>query len=63
MVEISHHMQQTKRELTTIKYMPYYWEYLALGEEFCATMSLQDYCTIKYESWPKDLDEDSFKGT
>jgi hypothetical protein len=26
-------------------------------------MSFQGYYTIKYGSWPKDLDEDSFKGT
>jgi hypothetical protein len=43
--------------------MPYYLEYLALGKEFCAGMSLRDYCTIKYGSWPEDLDEDAFNGT
>jgi hypothetical protein len=56
-------MAKIKWELAVGKYMPYYLEYLALGKEFCATMSLRDYCTIKYGSWPEDLDEDSFNGT
>jgi hypothetical protein len=33
-----------------------------LGEEICTALSFKGYYTIKYESWPKDLDEDSFKG-
>jgi hypothetical protein len=52
-------MVEIKWELAVGKYMTYYPEYLALGKEFCATMSFQDYCTIKYGSWP----EDSFNGT
>jgi hypothetical protein len=56
-------MAEIKWELAVGKYMPYYREYLALGKEFRAAMSLRDYCTIKYGSWPKDLDEDSFNGT
>jgi hypothetical protein len=51
MAKILHQIQQTKRE------------YLALGEEICTTMSFQGYCTIKYGSWPKDLDKNLFKGT
>ena len=55
---------EISRRLATIKNMPYhYQEYLALGEDICATFSFQGYYTIKYGSWPKDLDEDSFKGT
>ena len=40
-----------------------YQEYLASGDEICATLSFQDYYTIKHRSWPKDLDQDSLKGT
>jgi hypothetical protein len=39
------------------------WEYLALGEEICATFPFKSYFTLKYECWPKNVDEDSFKGT
>jgi hypothetical protein len=55
-------MAEIKWELAVGKYRPYHLEYLALGKEFRASMSLRDYCTIKYGSWPKDLDEDSFNG-
>jgi len=41
MAEILHRIQQTNRELAAIKYMPYYREYLALGEEICAALSFQ----------------------
>ena len=43
--------------------MLWYQEYIAMGDEVCATLSFQYYYTIKYESWPKDLDEDSLKDT
>jgi hypothetical protein len=33
----------------------YLREYRALGDEFQATMSLQDYCTIKYRNRPRDF--------
>jgi hypothetical protein len=33
-------MAEIKWELAVGKYRPYYLEYLALGKEFCATMSL-----------------------
>jgi hypothetical protein len=56
-------MAEIKWELVLGKYMPYYQEYLALGKELCTAMSFRDYCTIKYGSWPKGLDEDSFNGT
>ena len=39
-----------------------YQEYLELGDEVGAALSFQDYYTIKYGSWPNDLDEDSLKG-
>jgi hypothetical protein len=55
-------MAKILREIATIKYMPYYQEYLASREEICATLSFQGYYTIKYRSWTKDLDKDSFKG-
>jgi hypothetical protein len=42
--------------------MPYhYQEYLVLGEEICAAWPFKNYFTIKYECWPKNVDEDSFK--
>jgi hypothetical protein len=56
-------MAEIKWELAVGKYNPYYLEYLALGKEFRAAMSLRDYFTIKYGSWPEDLDEDTFNGT
>jgi hypothetical protein len=34
-----------------------------LGEEICATFPFRGYYTLKYESWPKDLDEDYLKYT
>jgi hypothetical protein len=48
--------------LATNKYMPDYQEYLTLGEEICATLPFKGYYTLKHGSWPKDLDEDYFKG-
>jgi hypothetical protein len=51
------------RQLATIPYIPYFREYLALGEEICVALSFQGYYTLKYRSWPKDLDEDSVKST
>jgi hypothetical protein len=56
-------MAEIKLELAVGEYMPYYLEYLELGKEFCASMSLRDYCTIKYGSWLEDLEEDAFSGT
>jgi hypothetical protein len=56
-------MAEIKWELVVGKYMPYYQEYLALGKELCVAMCFQDYCTIKYGSWPEGLDEDSFNDT
>ena len=56
-------MDEIKLELAVGEYMPYYLEYLELGKEFCAAMSLRDYCTIKYGSQTEDLDEDTFNGT
>jgi hypothetical protein len=50
-------------QLETLSYMPYYREYLALGEEICAAFSFQSYYTLKYRSWPMDLDEHSLKST
>ena len=32
-----------------------------MGDEVCAALSFQDYYTIKFESQPKDLDEDLLK--
>jgi hypothetical protein len=44
--------------------MPYhYQEYLALGEKICAYFPFKIYFTLKYGCWPKNVDEDSFKGT
>jgi hypothetical protein len=43
--------------------MPDYREYLTLGEEIRAALPFKGYYTLKYGSWPKDLDEDYFKGT
>ena len=50
------------RRLVVLQYLPRYQEYLALGDEVCATLSFQDYCAIKFGSQPKDLDEDLLKG-
>jgi hypothetical protein len=55
-------MAEIKWELAVGKYMPHYLEYLAQGKEFCAAMSFRDYCSIKYGSWAKGLDEGSFNG-
>ena len=33
-----------------------------MGDEVCAALSFQDYYTIKFESRPKNLDEDLLKG-
>ena len=41
--------------------MPRYQEYLALGDEVCATLSFQDYYTIMFGIQPKDLDQDFLK--
>jgi hypothetical protein len=49
------------RKLEANKYMPDYQEYLTLGEEIRATLPFKSYYTLKYGSWPKDLDEDYFK--
>jgi hypothetical protein len=35
-------------------FQDYYAEYQALGEDFQAAMSLQDFCSIKYRNRPKD---------
>ena len=44
-----------------LQHFPQYQEYLALGDEVCATLSFQDYYTIKFGSQPKDLDDDLLK--
>ena len=49
------------QRLATLQHLPRYQEYLALGEEVCAALSFQDYYTIKFESQPKDLDQDFLK--
>jgi len=52
------------RTLAAIKNMSYhYQEYLALGEEICAALPFKSYFTLKHGCWPKNVDEDSFKGT
>jgi hypothetical protein len=51
------------RKLEANKYMPYYQEYLAFGEEIRATFPFKKYCILLYRSWPKDLYEDYFKIT
>jgi hypothetical protein len=56
-------MAEIKWELAVGKYRPYYLDYLTLGKEICAAMSLRDYCTIKYSSWIEDLYEDAFNDT
>ena len=50
------------QRLAVLQYLRRYQEYLALGDEVCATLSFQDYYTIKFGSQPKDLDEDFLKG-
>ena len=49
------------KRLATLQHLPRYWEYLALGDEVCATLSFQDYYTIMFGSQPKDLDQDFLK--
>jgi hypothetical protein len=44
-----------RRQLAAIACRPYYWEYLALGEEICESLSFQGYYTLRYGSWPKDF--------
>jgi hypothetical protein len=48
-----------RKELSTLTYISYYQEYLSLGEDIYAALFFQGYYTLKYGSWPKDLDEDS----
>ena len=50
------------QRLVVLQHLHRYQEYLALGDEVCATLSFQDYYTIKFGSQPKDLDEDLLKG-
>ena len=49
------------QRLATLQHLPRYWEYLALGDEVCATLSFQDYYTIMFESQPRDLDKNVLK--
>ena len=35
-----------------------YQEYIVEGDEICAALPFRDHYTIKYRSWPKDLDKD-----
>ena len=49
------------QRLATLQHLPRYCEYPALGDEVCATLSFQDYYTIKFGTRPKDLDEDLLK--
>ena len=50
------------QRLAVLQQLPRYEEYLALGDEVCATLSFQDYYTINFGSQPKDLDENLLKG-
>ena len=49
------------QRLSVLQHLPRYQEYLALGDAVCATMSFQDYYTIKFGSQPKDLDQGFLK--
>ena len=49
------------QRLAVFQHLPRYQEYLALGDEVCATLSFQDYYTTKFGSRPKDFDEDLLK--
>ena len=49
------------QRLAALQHLPRYQEYLALGDEVCATLSFQHYYTIKFRSQPKDLDQDFLK--
>jgi hypothetical protein len=62
MVGISHYIQ-AKREITLGRSSHYYLEYLTLCDHICVSFPFKGYYTLKYKSWPKDLDEDSFKDT
>jgi len=53
---------EISRRLAATKNMHYhYQEYLAIGEDICASLPFKNYFTIKYGFWPKNVDEDSFK--
>ena len=49
------------QRLSALQNFTRYQEYLALGDEVCAALSFKDYYTSKFESQPKDLDEDLLK--
>jgi hypothetical protein len=53
---------EISRRLAATKNMHYhYQEYLAIGEDICASLPFKNYFTIQYGFWPKNVDEDSFK--
>ena len=56
-------MTESLKGITSLKCMLQYQEYLAEGDQVCSSLPFRDYYTIKYESWPKDLDENYLKGT
>jgi hypothetical protein len=71
MAETLQILQKNKKDLTVgleqfrkdLELITYYKEYQAWSEEFQAAMSLEDYCTIKCEDWPRDWNKDSLKST
>ena len=50
------------QRLAVLQNLPWYQEYLALGDEVHVALSFQYYYTIKFGSQPKVLDEDLLKG-
>ena len=56
-------MADNLKRLASFEYILQHQEYLALGDEVCATLSFEDYYTLKYGSWPKEWDEDPLKCT
>jgi hypothetical protein len=56
-------LDELLRKLEANKYMPYFQEYLTLGEEIRTALPFKSYYTLWYGSWSKDLDDDSLKST
>jgi hypothetical protein len=57
-------MANISKSLAGIKNMTYHYEgYLALDEKICTSFCFKIYFTLKYICCPKNVDDDSFKGT